>query len=429
MNPGRDAAAEKLIESFHSRSARCAIVGLGYIGSTLADAVLAAGFETHGIDRSPEVAGRCRNRLSSLHCSPARPWSAATDPSVIAQADVVLVAVRTPYAGPTGIDTEPLHSVARTIAEYPREPRLLVVETTLPPGITRRFARDLLKWTPDSTVFIAHSPERLSVGQDREVFARTPHIVGGLDPDSTRVAAAFYSQICDKVVPVPSAEVSELSKLLENAFLSVGIGLVNEITRIAHALGISATDVCAAAATKPSGYFPFMPGAGVGGHCLPNDLRMLAHTSRSLCFDGALLSAADTLNSRAPETVVQHLEDLMSRANRQLNGAKVLLVGVGFKIGAADTTATPARDVIRALRDRGAQVVYFDSQVPLLEVDGSPVERVGCGQLAPGCVCAAVILSGDPSLPAETLNSSASIILDTGGGRILPGGLHGASTL
>ena len=142
-----------------------------------------------------------------------------------------------------------------------------------------------------------------------------PHLVGGLDPRAGRLAAAFLSCLCDMVVPVASPEVSELSKLLENAFITVGVGLAGEITRIAHGLGVSASEVCEAAATKTLGYHPFHPGPGVGGHCLPNDLRMLQAAARNLGWDAPLLAGASRVTAEQPRWVVDRLETLV-RAKR-----------------------------------------------------------------------------------------------------------------
>jgi nucleotide sugar dehydrogenase len=261
------------------------------------------------------------------------------------------------------------------------------------------------------------------------MLRRIPRLVGGIDADSARLAASFLRRLCDDVFPVSSPEVSELSKLLENAFISVGVALVGEATGIARALGISGREVTEAAATKPFGYHAFHPGPGVGGHCLPNDLDTMASCARELGCDAALLDAASAVVARMPVAVVDELEAILRQSGRALHGARVLVVGAGFKIGTEDTTASPAREVIRQLRRRGAASFYTDSLVDSFCVDDQAVARVDAKALDHERFTAALVLSGDRALRAESLMRAADVVLDAGGGQAIPGGLPGAHRL
>jgi UDP-N-acetyl-D-glucosamine dehydrogenase len=261
------------------------------------------------------------------------------------------------------------------------------------------------------------------------VLRRIPHLVGGLTEVATEAGARFLGTLCDQVVPVSAPEVSELSKLLENAFLSTGIALVTEVTRIAHSVGIPAAEVCQAAATKSSGYFPFYPGPGVGGHCLPNDLELLASAGRARGLNTPLLEAVAATNGGAPRVVVNRLQTILRAAGQDLNGARVLLVGVGFKLGSSDTTASPAADIVRLLRHHGASPVFTDSTVFQFAVDTQAVDRVDAGELRGQHFDACIVLSGDRALSGATVASAAACVLDAGGGRILKGGIKGAYTL
>ena len=389
-----------LLRAIETKSARCAVVGVGFIGSTLIDALRAAGYEVDGYDRNPKA-------------------GAGHDASILAGADVVVVAVRAPIASDGSVDLEPLRSAAAAIRDHPRDERLVILASTVPPGTTRAFAG----WIERSSreLFVAHAPERLAVGHDRRDLRRIPHLVGGLDATATSLAARLLSEICDTVVPVSRPEVSELSKLLENAFMTVGIGLVGEVARIAHALDVPAREVTEAAATKTAGYYPFHPGAGVGGHCLKNDLQMLRHTARQLGWQPPLLDATAEVTEIHPRLVVDRLTSLLPR----VEGARILLVGMGFKVGTADTSASPAYDVVRLLRERGAEPVFLDSRIAAFDVDGRPVVRVSNADVTPGRYAAAVLLAGDPALPVDTLLAARCPVLDTGGGAILPGRADG----
>jgi UDP-N-acetyl-D-glucosamine dehydrogenase len=333
----------------------------------------------------------------------------------------VFIAVRALVDAGGRVDLEPLEAAEATIRSWPGADRLILVETTLPPGTTRSFADRLAGLPHGDGIFVAHTPERLSVGHNWRDFRRIPHLAGGVDAAAGRLALRVLSRLCETVVPVSCPEVSELSKLLENAFITVGAALAGEITGIAGALGIEASEVCAAAATKSQGYHAFHPGPGVGGHCLPNDLRMLAGAARALGREAPLLDGAAMVTARMPSLVADRLESRLARSGLALAGARVLLVGVGFKIGSSDTAETPARDVIRVLRGRGALPCYLDHSVASFEVDGIAVPRIDAAALARETFPGGIVLAGDPSIEASLLRGAVRILLDAGGGRVLRG--------
>ncbi len=420
----RARAAERLAARLHGGECRCGVIGLGFIGSTVMDALVACGIEAHGVDRDRAAVDRYRATRSQGASGP-RPRSVGTDPAVLNGTDAVFVAVRLPVSASGEVDLEALLDVASTLRAIPGE-RLVLLESTVPPGTTRRFAG----WLGErADCFVAHSPERLAVGHDWQMLKRIPHLVAGVDEHATRPAETLLRRICDTVVPVSAPEVSELSKLLENAFLSVGIALVGEVARLAHELGVSAREVSDAAATKPFGYYAFHPGPGVGGHCLPNDLRMLGDVARATGKRSPLLDAAIAANAEHSARVVDRLDAVLRSNGAKLDAARVLLVGLGFKPGSADTTATPARDVVRLLRARGAETMYVDSRIDSFEVDSVPVPRIVTDELATSRITAVLVLAGDPELSEQQLLAPSAIVLDAGGGAILAGGLRSAHRL
>jgi nucleotide sugar dehydrogenase len=230
-------------------------------------------------------------------------------------------------------------------------------------------------------------------------------------------------------VPVSAPEVSELAKLLENAFLTTGISLIGEVTRLAHAAGVPAREVTEAAATKPHGYFPFHPGPGIGGHCLRNDLDLLRQHAATLSLPTPMLDGIARVAAGLPGLVVDRLERLLAEDGRALRGAAVLLVGVGFKTGSPDLTETPAEPIVRRLREAGARVAYADAQVPVFAVDGVPLRRVGAAELAGERFAAGVVLAGDRTVAVEALRGACERVLDAGGGTIMPGRFAAAERL
>lgn len=426
----RAEAAARLAERIEARTAVATSIGLGFIGTTVMDALVAAGFETHSYDITPAVVQRYQDNGPGFLPPDGKPWSVGTDESVLDRADVVFVAVRGLIRPDRTLNMAPFRAVAEALKRHPKKGgRLVLMESTVPPGSTRIWAREWLGLGPDDDTFVCHSPERLSVGHTWQDFRRIPHLVGGLGPEDTALGARLLGKLVDRVVPVSAPESSELSKLLENAFMTVGISLIGEITRICHGLGITAEEVCAAAGTKPFGYFAFGPGPGVGGHCLPNDLQILRHTAHSLGITSAMLDGVNDAKDRMPGEAVDQLGRLLAAKGKKLAGNPVLLVGMGFKVGSADLSDTPATDIVREVRARGAEPVYIDSRVPEFSVHDVDVRRIDAAHLRPGAFDGCLVLAGDPALSAETLRAAVDVILDTGGGRALDGTLVGAERL
>jgi UDP-N-acetyl-D-glucosamine dehydrogenase len=408
----REHIAAYLTKRIKSRKAQAGIIGLGYIGTTIMHGFINEGFPVVGYDRCQSAVETCRSR--TMDSFGKKEWKLDKDPVVLSDAEVLVVTVRTIVQPGYDPDLEPLRSVAQMLSKMNLNGRIILVESTLPPGSTRLFAQDWLGLDETAPTFVAHSPERLSTGEDWRELRSLPHLVGGLDPLATKLATKAIGAIVDNIVPVSAPEVSELSKLLENAFMTVGISLVAEITRAAQRFSVTGTEVCAAAATKPSGYLPFFPGPGIGGYCLPNDLSILRHTFRTLEEDAPILDAAAEELVAMPGLVIRRLADLLAG---KIEGANVLLVGIGFKPGASETSGTPAYQVVQLLRNAGAKPVYVDGNVDVFEVDGQPVEKMDISELGPGHYQAALILSGDQEVDPKVIAVTADQVIDASGGR------------
>lgn len=396
----------------------CAVIGLGFVGTSTFRLLARAGLRPYGYDVSAAALARARSELP-LALDPAVLWSVGSGPEPLVDADVVMVAVRL-GRDPDGVfHDEALRQVAETLNRHGRDGQLIILESTVQPGTTRRFAE---QWLRRPGVDVAHAPERLRIGDDDARTLATPRLVAGLTPTAGQRAEAFLARIGLQPVRASAPEVTELSKLLENAFLTTNIALIGEITRLAHAAGVSAREVTAAAATKPHGYFAFHPGPGIGGHCLRNDLDLLRQHAYAHALSTPMLDGIAHVAAELPAMVVRRLEQRLAALDQQLRGTSVLLVGVGFKIGSPDLTETPAIPIVRALRQAGAKPAYADSIVPVFEVDGDPVPRCTIERQGSRRFGAALVLAGDRAIAAPDLRASCTCILDAGGGVITEGG-------
>jgi UDP-N-acetyl-D-glucosamine dehydrogenase len=162
---------------------------------------------------------------------------------------------------------------------------------------------------------------------------------------------------------VSSARAAEMTKLLENTYRAVNIGLINEIAQLSHQLGIDVWEVVEAADTKPFGFQAFYPGPGVGGHCIPLDPQFLAWRAREAKFATRFIDLAEQVNTKMPDYTAARIADLLNAVGKPLYRSKVLAVGVAYKPNVGDDRESPAWDVLANLASRGADITIFDPVV------------------------------------------------------------------
>jgi UDP-N-acetyl-D-glucosamine dehydrogenase len=253
------------------------------------------------------------------------------------------------------------------VGKYLRAGATVILESTSYPGTTEQIVLPLLEKWSQLSIFDFHlgfSPERIDPGNQRYGFRNTAKLISGLQPCCLERVEGFYRTVVDTVVRTPSLAVAEMAKVVENTFRHVNIGLVNEMAMMAEALGISIWDVLDAADTKPYGFMKFTPGPGVGGHCLPIDPAYLSwQVERELGQPFRFIELAQDVNSHMPHHVVDRVAKMLNIACRSVNGSKILVLGLAYKAGTADTRESPSRKVIELLTKRGAQVSLHDPWV------------------------------------------------------------------
>jgi UDP-N-acetyl-D-glucosamine dehydrogenase len=250
-------------------------------------------------------------------------------------------------------------------------------------------------------------------GNPRYNTKNTPKVVGGITPACLEVATALYSRCIDTVVPVSSPEAAELVKLLENTFRSVNIGLVNEMAIVCDRLGVNVWEVIDAAATKPFGFMKFVPGPGIGGHCIPLDPHYLAWKMRTLNYRTRFIDVASEINSQMPDFVVEKVSHALNDVRRSLNGSRVLVIGVAYKKDIDDMRESPALDVIRLLEERGATVVYHDPYIPSFSDDRRLRTSVALTAEELGHADAVVIVTDHSSINYQSVVDHARVVVDT----------------
>ncbi|TSA56184.1 MAG: nucleotide sugar dehydrogenase [Methylophilaceae bacterium] len=348
---------------------RVAVIGQGYVGLTIAISAGQAGHKVIGLDVNPLLILALASGTSHIEgiesCDVAQLISGSTyvpttDETLLSQCDVIVIAVPTPLTDDRLPDLAYVHAASDCIARVVTKPTLVINESTSFPGTLRNeIASRIFKASGVEHLYAA-SPERVDPGNEKWVARNTPRLIGGLTAGACAAARSFYASFCDTIIEVSSPEVAEAAKLFENTFRQVNIALVNEFAQVSHALGIPVREVLDAAATKPYGFMKFLPGAGVGGHCIPVDPSYLAYVAEKASTPATFIARANAVNLAMPTYVAKRV--IAGLAGTVVK-KKIVVVGVSYKANVADTRETPAAAVIDLLREAGADVSWHDPLV------------------------------------------------------------------
>ena len=332
---------------------RVGVIGLGYVGLTVARAAAAAGHVVVGYDVNAEA-------IKKLEADKISHFTGTTDETKLSECEIVLIAVPTPLTDDRQPDLSFVHQAADLIARNFKSPILVVNESTSHPGTLRTEIAERITKSSGVVHLYASSPERVDPGNTNWDVKNTPRLLSGLTPEAIALAKSFYEPFCDTIIETSTPEVAEAAKLFENTFRQVNIALVNEFAQIAHALQIDPREVISAASTKPYGFMEFTPGAGVGGHCIPVDPIYLSNVAAKAGVPATFIERATQVNQAMPAYVVSRV---VTAAGGSIKGKKVVVVGVAYKPDVTDTRETPAAEIIRLLTSAGAVVVWNDHVV------------------------------------------------------------------
>jgi len=417
---------DELIGRLKDRTAVVSILGLGYVGLPLAVVFAEAGFKVVGIDPVQSKVDALNRGESYVMDVPSETvarlvkeglLTATTDFSALKGADAVSICVPTPLRKTGDPDLSFILNVTEDLARYVHPGMVVVLESTTYPGTTREIILPKLiedgQLTVGKDIFLAFSPERVDPGRTDWTTINTPKVVGGITRDCTEVAVVWYCQALQQVVEVTSTEVAEMTKLLENTFRMINIGLVNELAIMCNRLGVDVWEVIDAAATKPFGFMKFTPGPGLGGHCIPIDPLYLSWKLRSLNYTARFIELASEINTGMPRFVMGKVQDALNEHGKPLKGSKVLILGAAYKPDIDDLRESPALDVIHLLETKGAHVSYHDPYIPRLDHDEIKLDSVPDLMAAVQASDCVVIVTNHKVYDYEAILASAQLIVDT----------------
>ena len=369
---------DQLLKKILNKKALVGIIGMGYVGLPLVLRFCEEGFHVLGFDIDSKKVAQLKKGKSYLKSiPPSRIFQfvrnglldVTDDFSRLAKPDCIIICVPTPLTEKMEPDLQYIEKTTETIRDHLRKGQLIVLESTSYPGTTEELILTQLESTGlkvGRDFFLAYSPEREDPGSKRFTTSQIPKVVSGVTPSCKKVAMMLYGQVIQKVVPVSSPRVAELTKLLENIYRSVNIALVNELKMLSDRMGIDIWEVIEAASTKPFGFSPFYPGPGMGGHCIPIDPFYLSWKAREYDFTTKFIQLAGEINVSIPYYVVSKTVDALNERNKSIKGAKILILGVAYKKDVDDARESPALAIMDLFQKKGATVLYHDPFISTL---------------------------------------------------------------
>jgi UDP-N-acetyl-D-glucosamine dehydrogenase len=430
-----DSSLDQSKRKIEQRQARVGIMGLGYVGLPLALLYSEQKFRVTGFDidaRKVEILAKGGSYIyrivpEEIQAAKANGFSATADFSQLTAMDAIIICVPTPLNEYHEPDLSFITNTTHAIAPHLRAGQLVVLESTTYPGTTEevmvpileRENKQGLKAARGASMgpnefLVAFSPEREDPGNTTVARRDIPKVVGGMSPQASELARAFYGSIFNRTVPVSSPAVAEMTKLLENIYRCVNIALVNELKMLCLRMGIDIWEVIEAASTKPFGFHPFYPGPGLGGHCIPVDPFYLSWKAKEWDFRTRFIELAGEINTNMPYHVLASVTGALNSHKKSVNGARVLVLGVAYKKDIDDLRESPSLTIIELLQKQGAQVSYHDPYFPFIGRGRKYDLQMKCAELKNlGQYDCVVIVTDHSDYDFEGIVQEAQLVVDT----------------
>jgi nucleotide sugar dehydrogenase len=359
-----------------------AVIGLGYVGLPLALLASNKKFKVFGLDidrKKIESLLNSRSYIDDVSDKDiAKSKAAFTDDfSRVSLSDAVIVCVPTPVNSNKEPDLGPVIGAVSSAAPYMKNGSLMIIESTINPGVCDDVVIPLLEKTSGKRVgkdiYLAHCPERINPGDPKWNVSNINRVVGANSKSELDMAVKLYEELIDaQIKPMGSLKEAEAVKVVENSFRDVNIAFVNELAMSFHNLGINLENVIDGAATKPFSFMAHHPGCGVGGHCIPVDPYYLIEYASSHGFEHNFLRLARNINESMPKFTVGLLIEALNEINFPLKDARITLLGLSYKANVGDKRESPALVMQKALQDLGVKLTVYDPYF----IDDSTVKTI-----------------------------------------------------
>jgi len=397
-----------------------AVVGLGYVGLPLALLADRKGYRVIGIDKDELKVDKLMRRIptyvdkkieNELRKSN---LEVTTDFKKIEETSTVIICVPTPVYSNHMPNLDPVKDACKSIAPYLKEGHLVILESTVNPGVCEGIILPILEGITKMKVgrdfYLAHCPERINPGDKKWNVENIPRVLGSFEEVGLKKAKIFYESILNaKVKKMESLKEAEAVKIVENSFRDINIAFVNELARSFDCLGIDAINVIDGAATKPFAFMAHYPGCGVGGHCIPVDPYYLIEYAKENGFEHRFLSLARLINNDMPQFTVDLVSKGLLEKNLSLLGSKVAVLGLAYKGDIDDCRESPSFEIIKHLRAGGAIVSIFD---PFVKTESSEISLEAAVKDAQAVVVATAHSPFKKLLPDFFVKNNIGVVVD-----------------
>lgn len=363
-----------LVDRIRRKTACIAIIGLGRVGLPTAVMFANAGYRVIGTDVRKEVVDSVSSvksrtkepRLSKLIKKVVNTGKLKATTNIaqaVRETDIAIICVQTPLTNDGKPNLSYLKDACESVAEGLSKRKLVVIESTVPPGTMRNIVTLILEVESGlkcgKDFWLVYSPERIASGKVIQEFAENARVVGGYDTESAEIAAELLKMVTKGKVLVTDFMTAEVTKLAENTFRDVNIAFANELALICEQVSVDVIDVIRLANTHPR-VSVHRPGCGVGGPCITKDPHLLLHPVRNRGFKSRIIEPSRQLNDHMPVHTVELIIDALKKAGKDVRNSRIVILGVAYKGESDDSTGTPAEGIIRKLMGLGAEVVVYD---------------------------------------------------------------------
>ena len=359
--------------------AKICIVGLGYVGLPLFLHFAKKKFNLIGYDKDIKKINSLKNGKSYISnisdknigfLNKSKKIQLSTDSKLLNKADIIICCLPTPITKNNSPDMTFIKEFSLMIKKHSRKGQIIVLESTTYPGTTNDYIAsvfDKKKMQIGKDVFVCYSPEREDPGNKKYSLSNTPKIVSGYSKQCLALCKILYSKISNRVVEVKNLETAEAVKIYENIFRSINISLVNEMHIILSKLNINIYDVINAAKTKPFGFMPFVPGPGLGGHCIPIDPHLINWVAKSKGYSSKFIELSAQINQERIGKIFKFVFSYLLKSKIKKKNIKILIVGVAYKKNTNDCRESPALKLIEIFNRKKIKFDFYDPYVKELK--------------------------------------------------------------
>ena len=364
---------KEILKKIKLKKIKICVVGLGYVGLPLAIRLIKSNVNVFGYDTDKKKIDYLKNGKSyisnisnnELIYFKKNKKNLFRNISNLKKIDVFIVCLPTPLSNNNKPEMKYVHNFFESLRQFIHDGQVFILESTVYPGASLEIINklNLKQKILNKKNFFIFSPEREDPGNTKFSYKFTPKVVSGFTKECLKIGKKIYSLFVKKTVSTTSLEVAETSKLLENIFRSVNIGLINEFKIICKKMNINIYDVIDVAATKNFGFMKFYPGPGLGGHCIPIDPFYLSWASKKKGYDPKFIKLSGYINKNITSWVLKNILNYFLKKKINYKNKKILIIGIAYKKNVDDDRETPAYYIMNKLLQKNIKIQYHDPYI------------------------------------------------------------------